>query len=446
MVAFSEVAVFVLATSQGKQQGRIFSQWERRLLPLAETWGSSFPQLYGVMGRNQYDLDFLEAYCTLGETWVTGSGKEGDEYTKWTKAAKRRQLIAHEAQGPYKDTADIWNCTTASSQDSTRHFHGPARPSPLPPPTGEAEEGGEDTALSTSSSSSSSSPSSSPPSSSSSSPPSPLSVLIQVIMTHRCTGEYFGSGPTCRAQEVMLAYLHVPAFRQSKYFIFIDDDVYIRPHAMLRFLSVTQTMAAPPPSDTAFLVNRNVRGFGYARRKVVGHNCSNPDVHGFYFAQPAVLTRAAVERMGPSLQRRGMDRLQRYWGGSHDAILGMFIYLHRLPVWSLAESYNGNALQHAGYEGTHTTGILRYVALDRVFIFHKVRNQRLKPSEPKRLISHSELFRTLRDGAKTGAHVAKEEAVGEAAARLTLAMPISDTSRLKLFNPDLPEAMEKAQC
>lgn len=236
----------------------------------------------------------------------------------------------------------------------------------------------------------------------------------------------------------MLAYLHMPAFRQSKYFIFIDDDVYIRPHAMVSFLSATQAMSTPPPSATAFLVNKNLRGFGWARKVV--HNCSNPDTHGFYFAQPAVLTRAAVERMGPSLQRRGMDRLQRYWGGSHDAILGMFIYLHGLPVWSLAESYNGDA--HA-----HTAGFLRRIALDRVFIFHKVRNQRLNPSEPKgRLISHSELFRALRDGMQTETHVVKEEAVGVAAARLTLALPISDTWRLKLFNPDLPEAMEKEQC
>jgi hypothetical protein len=51
------------------------------------------------------------------------------------------------------------------------------------------------------------------------------------------TGEYYGLGPTCRCQETMRYYYYLNDIHKSfDWFIFMDDDIYIRPYSLLSFL------------------------------------------------------------------------------------------------------------------------------------------------------------------------------------------------------------------
>ena len=400
MVSFNEIAVFVLATSQGKQVGKPFSQWERRLEPLAQTWGAYFPHFYGVMGRNQYDIGFLANNCEIESKWST-LGRDWKEDTGNVSASRlagrhqaydesheaHRMLIAREKQGKYRDVVSVWNCSLPY-----------ARPASHP------------------------------------------RLWLHVLMAHACTGEYFGAGPTCRAEEAMLAYLQLPTLQHTSWFIFIDDDVYMRPQVLVSFLTWATT-TTKVPAETVFLFTEIKRGFGYAARKL-GHNCSDPDVHGFYFAQPAILSRPAMEKMRLALTRRAMRQLQSYWGGSHDAVLGMFVYLHSLPVWSLAHNYIGHALYDAPPED-----IRHAIDTAKDFIIHKVRNQKLgleSDESKKKMVGHTAIFHALHDG--DAKHREHQEAVGKAAAAATLPLPIADPTRMSRFDPSRPESMTKEMC
>jgi hypothetical protein len=80
---------------------------------------------------------------------------------------------------------------------------------------------------------------------------------IQILFTANCTGEYFGMGPTCRCQEAMRYFLSQSnsktksnnqqelqhtvnamgnKFENVEWFLFMDDDVYLRPFALISLL------------------------------------------------------------------------------------------------------------------------------------------------------------------------------------------------------------------
>ena len=131
MVGFSEIAIFVLATSQGWNAGKMFSQYERRLSPIVDTWGGNFPHLHFAFGRNLYDLKFLDKECTKFEAFThhrhlyassdsihsdsdIGSelgfvSMDMDEDGK-KSVGERRRLGVHTAQGKPSDTIDRYEC------------------------------------------------------------------------------------------------------------------------------------------------------------------------------------------------------------------------------------------------------------------------------------------------------------------------------------------------
>lgn len=59
---------------------------------------------------------------------------------------------------------------------------------------------------------------------------------INILFTANCTGNYFGLGPTCRCEESIRFYSNSPRFKQTKWFMFIDDDLYIRPRPLISLL------------------------------------------------------------------------------------------------------------------------------------------------------------------------------------------------------------------
>jgi hypothetical protein len=74
---------------------------------------------------------------------------------------------------------------------------------------------------------------------------------ITVLRAANCTGEYFGIGPTCRCQEMLRFFLQSPpptggvggvggAGGGWEWFMFVDDDVYVRPYALHSFLAAVQ--------------------------------------------------------------------------------------------------------------------------------------------------------------------------------------------------------------
>lgn len=57
-----------------------------------------------------------------------------------------------------------------------------------------------------------------------------------VLYASNCSGTYFGHGPTCRCEESMRAFLYSPRLAHTQWFMFLDDDVYVRPVPLMSFL------------------------------------------------------------------------------------------------------------------------------------------------------------------------------------------------------------------
>lgn len=58
----ASVAIFLLATAHTfriKNSTSTYSYLNRRILPIAETWGSHFPDLYFILGRSQENQKFV---------------------------------------------------------------------------------------------------------------------------------------------------------------------------------------------------------------------------------------------------------------------------------------------------------------------------------------------------------------------------------------------------
>jgi hypothetical protein len=165
---------------------------------------------------------------------------------------------------------------------------------------------------------------------------------VQVLRMANCTGEYFGIGPTCRAQVACKTHTHThfayrsilhlttyiltsslvtrPLQESMRYylartglghrfysvdwFLFLDDDIYIRPHALLGFLDGmlrNRSLSDFISSSGIALVSAGMhRGFGFSKRHGTGigaNRTSNCFRHKFAIAQPSLIHRRALQNM-----------------------------------------------------------------------------------------------------------------------------------------------------
>jgi len=67
---------------------------------------------------------------------------------------------------------------------------------------------------------------------------------------------------------------------------------------------------------------------------------SDPQVHAFSYAQPAILSRDTVRFMQSALHANGLTELQALWGGTHDALLGLLLFAFDVNVFSFKHSYD----------------------------------------------------------------------------------------------------------
>jgi len=151
---------------------------------------------------------------------------------------------------------------------------------------------------------------------------------VNVLFAGNCTGEYFGSGPVCRCQEAM-RYFVSQLSHHFDWFIFLDDDVFIRPFSFFYLLQSilpqneytplfdrlnelinqplslsrsikNNTLLQLGQKPLALLSSSRYRGFESSTAwkgtdpnsyEVNTSNCSVSGVHDFAFAQPVILNR-----------------------------------------------------------------------------------------------------------------------------------------------------------
>ena len=187
---FQSVAVFVLATTGSRRSPTAsngaeeeYNYLERRLLPLAESWGRFFPHLFFVLGTNEVDYSFTLRFCN-----ATGlSSRPGREKVEVGLGGRRegregRRLVARSKQVKKRNVVTELVCRPHQSKKEMRF-----------------------------------------------------------LWTGNCSGEYFGMGPTCRCQESLRFFLRSSSSSSSfstgldafEWFIFVDGKEPFKPPVLL---------------------------------------------------------------------------------------------------------------------------------------------------------------------------------------------------------------------
>ena len=111
---------------------------------------------------------------------------------------------------------------------------------------------------------------------------------MKVLWVGNCTGEYFGIGPTCRCQEAMRYYLQtVELLSNTQWFIFIDDDMYFRPYALIGML---HNLSSNDPIQIASANSANSLSFAHRWNKTK-YQCYPSKHISFAWAQPSILSK-----------------------------------------------------------------------------------------------------------------------------------------------------------
>jgi hypothetical protein len=356
---FSSIAIFILATTAINT--RFTPQdyptyFESRILPITQTWGSFFPHLYFVFGTNQFDFQFLKSKCssTIPKTTESSSLPSTEHindlheveriadvaHKKKKRGEKgRRKLVPHTPQMSPNNKTYLLYCA--------RQF-GDGKYTKLKNLTNVPQE-------------------------------SLSSAAVQSYFTYlhnrklpwkalyvgNCTGEYFGSGPTCRCEEAIRYFLNheQTTFREVKWMIFMDDDVYLRPFAFSSFLSQFENTHLQPSNRAVTLISSDarheIRNAKHKKFQNYTDSCNRLFQNSFHLAQPAIfnrlvpiflyslslfrrfyrlsLDRAALDALRPFVEANAFLRLQGIWGGSHDVILGLVLWLAEVDLFSFAE-------------------------------------------------------------------------------------------------------------
>ena len=151
--------------------------------------------------------------------------------------------------------------------------------------------------------------------------PQPTRESVHILYTGNCTGEYFGIGPICRCQEAMRYFnSHL---KTHEWFIFVDDDIFIRPFALLSMLEsihsvgfgtnisdqyfggyeskANLTLRKMGMEPLALVSSSRYRGFRGSKWKDLvpvrtdgsrNVSCELHGIHDFAYAQPAFINRS----------------------------------------------------------------------------------------------------------------------------------------------------------
>lgn len=259
MVGFDNIAVFILATTRtnGRYKQEYPTYFESRIVPIRETWGQYFHQLYFVFGTNKFDHSFLTQQCRSQSSVSGGAG---------------RRLAGNKDQVPLEDTRELYSCPIYEL-DAHYHSWGGGTNETLRSPTANKQNA--------------------------------MLYDFNALWTGNCTGEYFGMGPTCRCQEAMRYFLHEPSMQHNEWFIFIDDDILFRPYSLLSMLNELTKTGGPPVLKVTAATDGNrialvgptkYRGFDFSKKTQRDdspelHRCKNSTAYEFAFAQPAIINR-----------------------------------------------------------------------------------------------------------------------------------------------------------
>lgn len=389
MVNFSDLAIFVLATTtrNGRNDNLYATYYESRITPISMTWARYYPHVYFVFGTNSFDYKFLSEKCELTESYPP-------------KENNQRILRPSSPQQLPENRNYLYNCPVSYvpyNNFSSYYYHNESQTTSV------------------------------------------LQHSFQALYIGNCTGEYFGSGPTCRCQESIRYFLaNKLRFSTVQWFAFMDDDNYIRPHLTINILNEISLNSTYENIPMGVIASTKSAGVKNIRLKLANGTyvplsapCVDLLIDSFFYAQPAFLNRLALRRLQPMVDANGFTSLQSIWGGSHDSVLGMALWMHEIRLLSLATAYCGTVLtvEYLQQQRSTSKQIKWRDNLKDCMMFHRVLNFRFPVRVTKKLSSGADQKVTVYKHYASQFHIAK--LLGEdiwyttASSNKTLTIPIS---------------------
>lgn len=149
------------------------------------------------------------------------------------------------------------------------------------------------------------------------------------VLTRNCTSEYYvANGPCCKTDEIIV-YLteNTKLWSHLKYIIHLDDDTFVRPDQVMRWLSVIEKSGI---SDKVPLVG-NIES--------TRHDLGNPgvfhieqckEIHTLGWYQPMFLNKKALELLSVAAKDYGYRDECRAFDISQDVGLGILAWMYAL--------------------------------------------------------------------------------------------------------------------
>jgi len=258
------------------------------------------------------------------------------------------------------------------------------------------------------------------------------------------------------------------------WFAFIDDDVYLRPYALS---SMLQSFLVRAPTATKYkggvqsldgevvlVSTRAYRSFQFSKAWAkAGQVCNTSHLHSFPVAMPAIISKSAMKALRSAIDANGLTKLQKKWGGSGDAVLGLLLWQYEMKVYSFADSYiEVKAIVSPGHKNVT---VFRPFNKSEVVVVHSVKNMKNLRSRLGRLLalpSHADVadfcgdmlhanFAREVSGAATSAMIKMQSEIGLRAATKIFKMALGDVTAT-MFKKRVPkirdtfQMMEFADC
>lgn len=253
---------------------------------------------------------------------------------------------------------------------------------------------------------------------------------LRVLYFANCTGEYMGAGPVCRCQEAIRYWQQSPRFKDTRWFAFMDDDVYLRPWPLVGLLS-----GFDDAQPAAFVGAHGNRGLALTRDR--WKQCGELCAFRFPWAQPAILSRGAIESMRSMTDRSYMTAVQKLWFGTHDVILGLALWWWSIPILSLGNLRIRDLPRKSKHGAIRPPGAEHR---DVGIMLHYVRNE----PQPPNNISSAALFEFLKDGdeqhkqhqLQIGVHARHRLKIFRNDGARSLRPDVAPTNATYVFHPD----------
>lgn len=168
----------------------------------------------------------------------------------------------------------------------------------------------------------------------------PLYLLSRV-----CTSDYYGArGPCCKVDDAVnyLVNIRQDLFKNVKFMLHCDDDMYWRPDQVFRWLAAVENSGI---NKYPLISNLDP---GDANNKGVWmiDGCTEVRTTGWY--QPAMLNHALLQRMGASTAAYGIRDTCQAFDVTHDVGLGIFAWMHGAYHIQMPQTYSNGDHQGIG--------------------------------------------------------------------------------------------------